>query len=253
MSHWAALQAELDRWRAEGRAATLWWRDDDAEQPSPELERLLTLARRWEVPLALAVVPARAGPELARRIGENGGVHVLQHGYAHCNHAPTGARACEFGADRPRAKVRAELAEGCARLQALIGMDALPVLVPPWNRIAVELLEELPPLGLAGLSTFRARASAEPVRGLRQTNCHVDLIDWRTQRFVGEAKALGEFVAHLAARRASTVDATEPTGILTHHLVFDEGCWGFIEEFLRRTRSHPAVRWLNVAEVIWPR
>lgn len=253
MSHWGTLQAELDRWSAERRSATLWWRDDDAEQPTPALERLLGLAERSEVPVALAVVPARAGRELARRIAGDRGVSVLQHGYAHCNHAPTGARACEFGADRPRAEVRAELAEGCARLQALIGKDALPVLVPPWNRIAAELLDELPALGLAGLSAFRARASAEPVRGLRQANCHVDLIDWRVRCFVGEAKALGELVAHLAARRAGAVDAAEPTGVLTHHLAFDEGCWGFLEELLRRTRSHPAVRWLNVAEGIWRR
>ncbi len=253
MSHWGALEAELDRWCAEKRTVTLWWRDDDAEQATPALERLLGLARRWEVPLALAVVPARAGPELARRLGGAGGVYVLQHGYAHCNHAPEGARASEFGANRRQAEVRAELAEGYARLQALIGVDALPVLVPPWNRIAADLLEELPPLGLAGVSTFRARASVEPVRGLRQTNCHVDLLDWRARRFVGEPKALGEIVAHLAARRAGSVDAAEPTGVLTHHLVFDEGCWGFLEELLRRTRSHPAVRWLDVAEGIWPR
>ena len=35
------LSRELARWRAAGRRARLWWRDDDARAPGPELERLL--------------------------------------------------------------------------------------------------------------------------------------------------------------------------------------------------------------------
>ena len=30
MATWNDLQAELDQWGAEGREATIWWRDDDA-------------------------------------------------------------------------------------------------------------------------------------------------------------------------------------------------------------------------------
>ena len=43
MTGWADLDAELDRWKAAGRAATLWWRDDDATRPTPALDRLLAL------------------------------------------------------------------------------------------------------------------------------------------------------------------------------------------------------------------
>ena len=55
-----------------------------------------------KVPLALAVVPANATPALAERLARTPGVDLLQHGYAHTNHAPAarqedGARPASAG------------------------------------------------------------------------------------------------------------------------------------------------------------
>ncbi|HEX2116752.1 MAG TPA: hypothetical protein VHM01_20290, partial [Alphaproteobacteria bacterium] len=68
MSGWTALTEELDQWRAAGRAATFWWRDDDATAPSGALDRLLALHQKYATPLAIAVIPARAQPGLAERL-----------------------------------------------------------------------------------------------------------------------------------------------------------------------------------------
>ena len=65
---WPGLSAELDAWAAAGRTATFWWRDDDATAPTPELGRLLRLAGAHGAPLALAVIPAEAGPALAEAL-----------------------------------------------------------------------------------------------------------------------------------------------------------------------------------------
>jgi len=65
VSDWQALDAELDAWSAAGRTAELWWRDDDAIVPTPALDRLLDIRRRSGVPIALAVIPARAQATLA--------------------------------------------------------------------------------------------------------------------------------------------------------------------------------------------
>ncbi|MCH6588741.1 MAG: hypothetical protein IH805_10580 [Proteobacteria bacterium] len=62
---WRILSEELDAWAAAGRAATLWWRDDDAVEPSADLERLLGLAAARDIPIALAAIPARASEALA--------------------------------------------------------------------------------------------------------------------------------------------------------------------------------------------
>ncbi|HEY9056564.1 MAG TPA: hypothetical protein VIN77_05390, partial [Aurantimonas sp.] len=52
------LLRELDQWTADGRTVALWWRDDDATQPTPALARLVAAAQRHRAPLALAVVPS---------------------------------------------------------------------------------------------------------------------------------------------------------------------------------------------------
>ena len=52
-----ALARELDLWADQGLQARFWWRDDDAEDASPALARLLLLRRKLGLPLAVAVIP----------------------------------------------------------------------------------------------------------------------------------------------------------------------------------------------------
>ncbi len=249
MSGWDALEGELGAWAEAGRAATLWWRDDDAQRPGPALERLLGLAEDTGVPLALAVIPAGADAALARRLENSPRLTVLQHGYAHRNHAPAGERKCELGAHRPGEAVLAELGRGRARLRDLGFARALPVLVPPWNRMEPGLAPALAAAGFAGLSSWGPRRAPEAAPGLRQVNVHVNAV--RHPGAAAEARggdALDQAVAHLAARRAATADAGEPTGLMTHHLKHDRDGWAFVADFLRRTRDHPGARWLAADE-----
>ena len=132
---WDRLERELDAWAAERRQATLWWRDDDAVAATPSLDRLLRLSERHGIPVALAVIPALAEQGLADALAQVGPVTVLQHGFAHRNHAPPGMRALECGGAPPLGQVAAELRRGRDRLALLFGARFLPVLVPPWNRI----------------------------------------------------------------------------------------------------------------------
>ena len=242
---WDALARELDDWGAAGRVATLWWRDDDATAPGPELDRLLALGV-GRAPVALAVIPKPTGDDLARRLATAPFARVLQHGWAHRNHRPAGQPSAEYAADRPLAIMTDELARGREHLRDLFGARALPVLVPPWNRIDAAVVGALPALGLRFLSVFGPRAPGST----RVVNTHVDPIAWRAGRgFVGEAKALGDLVRHLEDRRTGKVDATEPTGLLTHHLGHDEPLWRFLDRLLARTAAHPAARWLDARDV----
>ncbi len=90
MSTWDDLARELDAWAATGRVTELWWRDDDAAAPAPALERLLAAQRGGGVPLMLAVIPAKATEGLVRRLAGEPDVVVVQHGWAHLNHARPG-------------------------------------------------------------------------------------------------------------------------------------------------------------------
>lgn len=245
---WREFGDELDRWRDAGRIADFWWRDDDAAHPTASLARLASLSGHCGVPLALATIPADAEEAIFSDLPET--VEVLQHGVDHRNRAPEGARACEFPSGAHVDSALARLAGGRARLQLLAGARLLPVLVPPWNRFAPELIGMLPSLGICGFSSFSARPAAELVLGVRQVNTHVDLIAWRRGRvFVGEAKALAEAVEHLRARRENRVDPGEPTGWLTHHALHDEPLWSFLDRLFRFTASHGTVRWLRAVDV----
>lgn len=244
MSGWDDLDRELDAWRAAGKTATFWWRDDDAVAPTLALDRLLDFHRRHRIPVALAVIPARAEPALAVHLAGAPDVTVVQHGWAHLNHAPPGRPKAELGADRPVAFVLGELARGMIALDRLFGASWLKMLVPPHNRIVPELARALPQAGYSGLSTHNPRRGTIP--GLVQVNTHIDIMEWTTTRaFLGEAPSLALAVAHLAARREGRVDAAEPTGLLTHHLAHDEAAWAFTDRFLARTAAHPTTRYLD--------
>jgi len=239
MTSWQPLTDELDRWNAAGRTATFWWRDDDASTATAALDTLLSLRCAVDVPLALAVIPACADATLGMAV-RGGAVDVLQHGFLHRNHAPRGADKAEFGPQRPRNEMLAELKHGQQRLATICSV--LPVLVPPWNRMDRDLIAALPAIGINGVSAIWPRTPAPP--GVTMVNTHIDVMEWRKRRFTGVDAALAAAVGHLAGRREGTVDPDEPTGLLTHHLAHDRPAWDFIRRFIDTTVAHPAARWL---------
>ncbi len=249
MTGWDALDRELDAWAAEGRRPVFWWRDDDATADGPALRRLLDLRRRCGAPLALAAIPALIEDSLAPLLSAEEGVELLQHGYAHRNHARPGEKKRELGDERPLSLVLDDLASGRALGRARFAEAWLPVLVPPWNRIAPEVAEALPGLGFKGLSTHGRLP--EPPAGLVQVNSHLDIMTWKPEtRFRGEAAVLADLTAFLAERRREDPPgAEEPLGLLTHHKAHDEAAWYFMQELLLRESVKDTVSWKGAASL----
>jgi hypothetical protein len=235
--NWGALDEELARRRDSGRVPQFWWRDDDAAAPTPPLRRLLALSTQSAVPVALAVVPLAAVPELFA--GHE--ARVLMHGTDHRNRAAPGEKKTEFAAAEPDEEVIARLGAARERLARLAGGRFLPVFVPPWNRFKRTLATRLPAAGLHGLSAYGPRAETQATRGVAQINTHVDIIDWHgTRGFIGEEAALRAVLGHLA------MESGEPTGVLTHHALHDAAAWAFLERLFERTRRGGA-RWADAA------
>jgi len=250
---WEDLDGELSRWRARGGVATLWWRDDDASAATPALARLAELSSRWGIPVALATVPARLDASLGRLLGHASRPAILQHGYAHRDHAASDEPSAELGDHRPVREVAAELARGRECLAESFAESFVPVLVPPWNRITASLLPQLGALGYRGLSCFAPRERSEAGAGVRQVNCHVDPVDWRRGVvFRGERRCLAALCEHLRARREGRADRDEPTGLLTHHLVHGPDLWGFLDRLFGVLASRAEVRWMDAREVFAP-
>ncbi len=244
MDAWECLRRELDCWANAGRVATLWWRDDDAEDITPQLNELMAISADVNVPIMLAVIPAALSPEFkAQTFSSN--VRLAQHGYTHTNFANPGAKKSEFSPKRKQTDMVADINTGFREIMALA--NGISAFVPPWNRMDMTLLPSIQKAGITAISTFTPRKHSEPVTGLRQVNTHADVMDWRGSRgFAGEHSVLVQITEHLSARRTGTVDSDEPTGLLTHHLVHDAACWRFLEMFTQKTIDHPAATWLPI-------
>ncbi|AWN52582.1 glycosyltransferase [Methylobacterium sp. 17Sr1-1] len=213
-----------------GRTTILWWRDDDAVAHTPALDRLLALAVRTGWPVALAAIPARAEPSLAARVADEAGIDLLVHGLAHTNHAPLDSKRAEFGSHRPLAALQADAAKALALAKARLGPRLLPVLVPPWNRLAPDLPATLPALGYQGVS---AAHSLRPVAGLAQAHAAIDPVAWRAGGGLADPGGV-------VARAARAVAEGGPVGLLTHHLVQDAATWAFCERLLDHLAAHAA-------------
>jgi hypothetical protein len=242
---WQPLRDELARWRDTGLAIELWLRDDDAVEPTPKLDRLIVLTKDFAIPVALAVIPARTGSSLAERLAPAQHIHPLIHGWSHANHAPLLEKKQELGPHRPRAAVLDDLARGLDRLSGLYGERLTPMLVPPWNRIDPELLDDLPGLGLAGLSAFGHKLTSRP--GLVVANAHVDIIDSHAGNACRDhAWLVAALVKELSAARA---EGGRPVGLLSHHLVSDETAFRFLQDLF--TAAPPGkVSWLAPQELL---
>ena len=231
--------AELDACADARQRVTFWLRDDDAVAVTTALDRLLDLILQWDVPAVLAVIPMPAQPKLALRLGELGPVRVAPHGFAHRNHAGPEEKKQELGLHRPAATVLDEIWVGFDRLKGMFPDQTVPMLVPPWNRIAPDLLPRLPQLGLRYVSAFSNQVPHEPVPGLTQIDCQLDVIDWSKRRSHPPDMLAGRLAALVRQRKG----ASPPIGILSHHLVHDEAAWAFLADLFRLTARHQAVTW----------
>ncbi|WP_134681579.1 polysaccharide deacetylase family protein [Paracoccus ravus] len=236
--HALALRAEM------GRPLRLWWRDDDAVIPTAPLDRLLGIADAAEIPLTLAVIPQpwngiSTGVALAERLKNVPRLRVAVHGWSHRNHAPPDAKRQELCPTRPLEEMRAELRGGLSLLREFHGPRVLPLLVPPWNRIADALVPHLAADGFSALSTF---GPERPVPGLRVVNTHLDVIDWRSGPRARDRDSLWRDL-RLAAQSGQPY-----AGLLTHHLAHDEENWHFLSEMIDLTRDG-GVEWTGIEKL----
>jgi hypothetical protein len=242
---WRPVAKALDAWREAGLRAPLWLRDDDAIEPTRALERLIHLTARHGVPLALAVIPAAAAKPLARELAAARHVSPVVHGWAHRNHAPSDERKQEFGLHRPIEVMRQELVLALAKTKELFAERLVPIFVPPWNRIASQLVPSLSDLGYSALSTFGVASNESNRFAIPEINTHVDIIDFRVTR---RCRDHGLLADDLAARLSHALHhGRYPVGVLSHHLVHDDSAFDFLEDLFTVTGDAP---WLSAQGLV---
>lgn len=216
----------------------LWWRDDDAGRLGPTLAHLLDLSRVGTRPIGLAVVPDWLDDATTRIVRDEPNAQVLQHGWTHASHATTWEKNVELGGTATTAACLDFLRAGAARLRSAFGDDFLPILVPPWNRIADRVLERLGEAGYSGLSTF-ADDQRGIAAGLVHANAHVDIVDWRGNRRMKSLAVLISEVDDQIARGGTPV-----IGILSHHLVMSVDDVARLGHFFHELEIRHNCRWV---------
>ena len=237
------LNHELAYWRRAWRVPVLWWRDDDAREPTWQLDKLLDI--RGDVPVTLAVIPDVDLHPLANRLSGVAGVTIAQHGVDHENRLPEGGPRSEFAPDASQVAINAALVAGRARLMAA----GLPptTSVPPWNEASERLITAI---GAAGYETFSSGIHGRSRDGLRHIGAQVDILRWKgTPHFRGRRRIFDALRLQLETRREQAA-FDEPIGILTHHLVHDDEAWRFMRWFVEYAQHR--FEWRGLAELCKP-
>lgn len=239
--NWTPLRRACASCRAAGTLPPLWWRDDDAIAPTAMLDQLAGLAEKVQLPVHLAVIPAHASPALADYCASAPMLPVV-HGWAHTDHSQGAEKKNEFLTERPDATE--DSMSALAHMRMLFGSRLCPMFVPPWNRIQPDVIAALPGQGYRALSTFGPRHTREAVADLVQINTHIDPIWWKGGRdLITPEELVTQAATHLKRCNTGQVDATEPFGLLTHHLVHTPAIWSFAEAFLTEMQMSGAQPW----------
>lgn len=244
---WDPFRRELALWGENHAVIRLWLRDDDAVTVTPALVRLCELCAEHDVPSLVAAIPSEADETLADFLWHQPLAEIAAHGWTHHNHGAPGPKA-EFPDQRPKSEIVCDLRLARERMELLFGSQALPIYVPPWNRMAAGVANLLPAAGFQALSVIGRNEIAGLRREIRQINVHLDIVDWRGSR---KGRDHDELVAELSTHLAWARENNRPAiGILTHHLVHDDLAWTFLKELFAETAHHPAVRWTRVSDLL---
>jgi hypothetical protein len=241
----AKLSAELALWAKDRQIARLFLRDDDAVEITPELIHLQKMTEYRNIPILLAVIPKFAKYELGKFVENHLLITPAVHGYSHENHADKSEKKTELGSNRPVNQVLSSLDEARLKMIRIFGHHLSDILVPPWNRIDVAIVDGARGLGFRAISGFGWK---NPYSGISWINTHVDIINWRKN---ASAKSIAEVTDDLTENlQIARKNAFAPIGILTHHLVHSQLCWHMLEEVLEYLCGHENVKWVNADDLI---
>lgn len=216
-----------------------WWRDDDTGADAGALQDLLSMRRQLGIPLVVSVVPSWLSDDCARILANEPAVFVAQHGWNHADRSHPSQKSIELGGTSDAACVLENLRQGADALRRKGLPRLLPLLVPPWNRVADDVLAGLGSLGIQSVSTFVY--DKRGVRyGLRHINCHIDPIVWRGGKRLMSERELVDVTVRQMER-----EGRGPIGLLTHHLEMNDEAYDRVAGYLSSLAGHPLVDFVD--------
>lgn len=196
---------------------TFWIRDDDLTAPNAKMDRFLNICASFEIPVSLAVIPARMSRDLVIYAQNYPTLSILQHGIAHENKTIAPSKKSEFTYFND-AQFQLLLNKK-KNMEDLFGKSFKPIFVPPWNRINISwekhILQHYDFISAFGIHHHAS-----------YLNTHLDCINWKTRSFKTEHELYVELEILL--------QKTSHIGILTHHLMHEDTDWQKLKNLLNR-------------------
>lgn len=215
---------------AEGQLPPLFFRADDIGAAGQAFDALCKLFRNYQVPLAMAVVPAWLSDARQGRIFSSAPLEEPlwswhQHGWRHINWQQNGPE-CEFGNDRAPERQHEDILQGRQKMERIFGQHFVPVFTPPWNRLSAATVKILRNLQFRGISTTTPLPPG--IRLPYDFHC----LPARLFLHARTCKDPLEDMDNLLDDFTALVQCKQPAGIVIHHQRMTPFAFEFLEHML---------------------
>lgn len=248
LPQWRHRLAEAIEKGLGNQAPRIFFRADDIGAGGRPFEALCRLFRSFEIPLAMAVVPAWITAirvkqlfQLAPREDPLWGWH--QHGWCHVNWQRSG-KSSEFGEERPLEKQFSDISQGRRKLQDIFGEHLVDVFTPPWNRLSLTTMKILEELDFKAVSMTAGfpRGYKNP-DGIKNLRIQLDLHTRKSKDGISDFGVLLDELSTFLGRR-------EPIGIMIHHQRMTYFAFEFLRELLTQLQTQAEARFSTFRELI---
>ncbi len=222
----------------------VFFRADDIGVPGRQFSWLMELFSKFEVPLALAVVPVWITQKRWEIIRETTSSHAAlwcwhQHGWRHANHEIKGKKQ-EFGPHRSIDALKYDLMRGNNRLESILGDDYFKAFTPPWNRCGQACLDLLKAEGYHFISRSRGAHPAAS-GGLIDIQVNVDPYTLKApDPYKGWEKLFGELEKGISEGLC---------GIMIHHQRMNQNAFSFLEILIKILINTSHVQFINLKTI----
>ncbi|MEJ5299868.1 MAG: hypothetical protein WHS38_02645 [Thermodesulforhabdaceae bacterium] len=229
----------------QSKTVNIFFRADDIGIPGVAFNALCKIFRYFEVPLALAVVPAWINKKRIDQLFQMASPSETlwswhQHGWRHTNWEKDGKKA-EFGPSRTENQKWQDLWKGLNKMKEIFGNAFVPVFTPPWNRISPEVFTLLYNLGFKAISTDQKKVTKQ--RSLRIFRIYIDL-------HTRKASQKGSDFDHLIEDCKQLFATSEPAGIMIHHNRMNLNAFLFIANFIEVARKNTSIKITSFKEML---
>jgi hypothetical protein len=251
-------KAELPAWRDKLDTAAekispeslppIFFRADDIGAAGKAFDALCRLFRHYEIPLALAVVPAWLSAARQERLFNAAPIEDSlwswhQHGWRHVNWQKSGKK-CEFGDDRPFDRQYGDILQGRRKMELIFGKCFTPIFTPPWNRFTAATVKVLRNLNFTGISASSSLPPGVKIPyDFSNLAVQLDLHTRHTKNPEDDfCKLLEEF--------GELSNAKEPAGIMIHHHHMTPFAFEFLDRMLYNLKCVMKARFFSFKEIL---